>query len=190
MDRFRIPPAFALVAVAACASRPTPPPTPVESQAPNPAPVAAAPEPVPALEPASAPTPSSSPAAAGPDDPTTPVSAASETELVPGVASGAVIVRGELHPTRVEAAVRTAYPAIRECHRKALERGTVEDKPVRVHLNFEITDRGLITKLTDDTANLNPLFSSCVLLAVSTVTFQPPKRGVVSVTYPLELTKP
>lgn len=196
MDRFRIPPALALVAVAACASRPTPPaappPPPVDSSVTSSAPasIADGPPPVPAPTSSSAPTPSSSPGAPGPDDPTTPAPAASESEHVPGVVSGAVVVRGELHPTRVEAAMRTAYPAIRECHRAALERGTVEDKPVRVHLNFEITDKGLINKLTDDTANSNPLFSSCVLRAVSAVTFEAPKRGVVRVTYPLQLTKP
>jgi hypothetical protein len=84
----------------------------------------------------------------------------------------------------------SAYPAVRECHRKALENGTVEEKPVRVQLNFEITEQGTITKLTDDTANLNPLVSSCVLRAVIAVRFHRPKRGVVGVTYPLELTKP
>lgn len=86
--------------------------------------------------------------------------------------------------------MRAAYPAVRECHQKALELGTVEDKPVRVQLNFEIAETGAMTKLTDDTANLNPLFSSCVLRAVMNVTFQAPKRGIVRVTYPLELTKP
>lgn len=86
--------------------------------------------------------------------------------------------------------MRGAYPAIRACHEKALEAGTVEDKPTRVQLNFEITEQGRITKLTDDTANLNPLASSCILRAVLTVTFQPPKAGVVRVTYPLELTRP
>ena len=86
--------------------------------------------------------------------------------------------------------MRTVYPAVRECHRNALEKGTVENKPVRVQLNFEITHEGAITKLTDDTVNNNPLFSSCVLRAVLAVKFQPPKSGVVSVTYPLELTKP
>jgi hypothetical protein len=120
----------------------------------------------------------------------TPLPPSSDSEGTPGVTSGAVVVRGELHPSRVEVAMRSAYPAIRECHRKALELGTVEDKPVRVHLNFEITEKGLVTKLTDDTANLNPLFSSCVLRAVAGLTFQPPKRGVVRVTYPLQLTKP
>lgn len=119
-----------------------------------------------------------------------PAPPSSESERTPGVASGAIVVRGELHPTRVEAGMRAAYPAVRECHRKALENGTVEDKPVRVQLNFEITGQGAITKLTDDSANLNPLFSSCVLRAVLTVKFQPPKHGVVGVTYPLELTKP
>ena len=119
----------------------------------------------------------------------TPLPPSSDSDT-PGVTSGAIAVRGELHPSRVEVAMRSVYPAIRECHRKALELGTVEDKPVRVHLNFEVTEAGLVTKLTDDTANLNPLFSSCVLRAVSGVAFQPPKRGVVSVTYPLQLTKP
>ena len=72
--------------------------------------------------------------------------------------------------------MRSAYPAIRECHRKALEDRTVNDKPVRVQLNFEITGEGRITKLTDDTMNLNPLVSSCILRAVTAVTFQAPKQ--------------
>ena len=118
-----------------------------------------------------------------------PAASASESDT-PGVKAGAVTVRGQLHPTRVEAAMRTAYPAVRECHRAALEKGTVEDKPIRVQLNFEITEQGTMAKLTDDTANLNPLVSSCVLRAVLAVKFQPPKRGIVGVTYPLELTKP
>ncbi len=86
--------------------------------------------------------------------------------------------------------MRAAYPAVRACHQEALDARTVEDKRVRVQLNFEITETGEMTKLTDDTANLNPLFSSCVLRAVMNVKFQPPKRGIVRVTYPLELTKP
>jgi hypothetical protein len=120
----------------------------------------------------------------------TPAPAASESERTPGVTSGALVVRGQLHPTRVQAGMRSAYPAIRACHRKALEDRTVDDKPVRVQLNFEITQEGRITKLTDDTATLNPLVSSCILRAVTGVTFQAPKQGIVSVTYPLELTKP
>jgi hypothetical protein len=115
---------------------------------------------------------------------------ASESELTPGIEAGAVVVFGQLHATRVHAGMRTAHPAIRECHRKGLEAGTVEDKPTRVQLNFEITEQGGITKLTDDTANLNPLVSSCILRAVLTVKFQPPKAGTVRVTYPLMLTKP
>jgi hypothetical protein len=191
-EGFRIASALALVAVAACASRPTSPSpeasmTPASGttlspvDAPNPetsAPAPASPAPSPLA-----------PAPGDQDDPTTPLPSSSDSEI-PGVTSGDVAVRGELHPSRVHAAMRSVYPAIRECHRKALELGTVEDKPVRVQLGFEITEKGLIAKLTDDTANLNPLFSSCVLLAVSRVTFQPPKGGVVSVTYPLQLTKP
>jgi hypothetical protein len=189
MARLRISPAFALVAVAACASRPTPPPQrePVESPAFTPAnAVVEAPPPAPPVEPAPAAAP---PAAPDPNDPMTPAPPASESELTPGVESGAIVVFGQLHATRVEAGMRAAYPAIRECHKKALEAGTVEDKPVRVQLNFEITEQGRITKLTDDTANLNPLVSSCILRAVLTVTFQPPKAGVVRVTYPLMLRK-
>ena len=120
----------------------------------------------------------------------TPAPTASESDLTAGVESGAVTVFGQLHATRVEAAMRRTYPAIRECHKKGLEAGTVEDKPVRVQLNFEITEQGDITKLTDDTANLNPLVSSCVLRAVLTAKFQAPKAGVVRVTYPLVLKKP
>ena len=149
-----------------------------------------------AIAPASAPTspaptnttPSSS-SVTDPNDPMSPAPSASESDT-PGVNAGAVAVRGPLHPTRVQAAMRTAYPAIRECHRAALEKGTVEDKPVRVQLNFEITEQGAMTKLTDDTANLNPLVSSCILRAVLAVKFEPPKRGIVVVTYPIELTKP
>jgi hypothetical protein len=192
-DAFRIPSAFALVVAAACASRPNSSPEPLMTPAagttsPDEAPVPEAPASAPA-----SPAPSSlaapSPALGDQDDPTTPLPSSSDSDT-PGVTSGDVAVRGQLHPSRVHAAMRSVYPAIRECHRKALELGTVEDKPVRVQLGFEITEKGLIAKLTDDTANLNPLFSSCVLLAVSRVTFQPPKGGVVSVTYPLQLTKP
>jgi len=196
MDRFRIAPAFAFVAVAACASRPTPPPeqpAPVESSVFTPANgvvVATDPAKAPPAETALSTSPPPAPTASGPDDPMSPAPSPAESELTPGVRAGAVVVFGQLHATRIEAAMRTAYPAIRECHEKALDAGTVEDKLTRVQLNFEITEQGRITKLTDDTANLNPLASSCILRAVLTVTFQPPKAGVVRVTYPLELTKP
>ena len=197
MDIFRIPPAFALVAVTACASRPNPPPeqapAPVESSTLTPAQAvteAPASAPAPSADAANTTTPPSAPSTPNPNDPMAPAPPASESERTPGVTSGAVVVRGELHPTRVQAGMRSAYPAIRACHRKGLEDGTVENKPVRVQLNFEITTEGRLTKLTDDTANLNPLVSSCILRAVTAVTFQAPKRGIVSVTYPLELTKP
>lgn len=150
----------------------------------------AASTPAPTSDSAPANTTPASPAVAGPNDPTSPDPSATESESTPGVKAGAIAVRGELHPTRVEAAMRTAYPAVRDCHQKALEKGTVENKPIRVQLNFDITHEGAMTKLTDDTANLNPLVSSCILRAVLAVKFQPPKRGIVSVTYPLELTKP
>ena len=198
MARHRIPLAFALVAVAACASRPNPPPP--EMPAPVQSPTAtSAPTPnteAPALTPASGrteaatATPPSTSVAPDPNDPTTPLASASESESTPGVQPGAIAVLGQLHPTRVHAGMRTAFPAIRECHKKALEAGTAEDKPTRVQLNFEITESGTVNKLTDDTANLNPLFSSCVLRTVLAVKFQPPKRGTAQVNYPLELTKP
>jgi outer membrane biosynthesis protein TonB len=197
MSVFRIPLAFALVAVMACASRPNPPPepasAPVESPPLTPANAvteAPASTPAPTSDSANATTAPSASAASDPNDPMAPAPAAAESEGTPSVTSGAIVVRGQLHPTRVQAGMRSAYPAIRACHRKALDDRTVEDKPVRVQLNFEITTDGRLTKLTDDTANLNPLFSSCVLRAVTAVTFQPPKSGTVSVTYPLELTKP
>jgi hypothetical protein len=192
----RITPGIVLVfvvAVTACASRP--PPAPQQEPADSPAlvpanavveapasPSSAEPAPDTAVAPASTAVPD-------PNDPMMPASA-EQSELTPGVEAGALVVFGQLHATRVEAAMRTAYPAIRACHAKALEAGTVEDKPVRVQLNFEITEQGRIAKLTDDTANLNPLVSSCILRAVLTVTFQPPKAGVVRVTYPLLLKKP
>ena len=154
--------------------------------------VVEAPDPAkaPPAEPAPVTPAATAPTASGPDDPMSPAPTASESELTPGVEAGAVVVFGQLHATRIHAGMRTAYPAVRECHEKALEAGTVEPKSVRVQLNFEITEQGRITKLTDDTANLNPLVSSCILRAVLTVTFQPPKSGVVRVTYPLMLTKP
>src|SRR5262245_23804084 len=182
MDLHRFPAAFAFGVVAACASRPNPPPpgtaddvqmTPASSEAGS-VPEATTPAPV---EP-------------DPNDPTTPEPTASESEATPGVELGAVVVRGELHPTRVEARMRTAYPAVRECHKKALDARWVEEKSVHVQLNFEITETGEMTKLTYDTADYNPLFSSCVLRAVVNVKFDAPKSGRVRVTYPLELTKP
>jgi len=192
----RISPVLALVAALGCASRKTPAPgrEPVESSAFVPAnavveaPASDAP---PSGEPAPpGVTPPHPSAAPDPNDPTTPAPPAAESELTAGVQAGPINVFGELHATRVESAMRTAYPAIRECHEKALAAGTLEDKPVRVQLNFEITEQGRITKLTDDTANLNPLVSSCILRAVLTVTFRAPKSGVVRVTYPLVLKKP
>src|SRR5687767_6659049 len=155
MDPVRILPAFALVAVTACASRPTPPPqheAPVESSTFTPANAVVEP-PAQASASPSEPAPTA-PSLPGPNDPMTPAPPPAESELTPGVRAGAVVVFGQLHATRIEAAMRTAYPAIRECHKKALEAGTVEDKLTRVQLNFEITEQGRITKLTDDTANL------------------------------------
>ncbi|HEX6273551.1 MAG TPA: AgmX/PglI C-terminal domain-containing protein [Polyangiaceae bacterium] len=196
MDCSRISPVFALVAALACASRPTPAPRrePVESSTFVPANAvveAPASESPPSGEPAPPAAASPEPSAApDPNDPTMPAPPAAETELTAGVQAGTIAVSGQLHATRVEAAMRRTYPAIRECHEKALDAGTLEDKPVRVQLNFEITEQGRITKLTDDTANLNPLVSSCILRAVLTVTFRAPKSGVVRVTYPIVLKKP
>jgi hypothetical protein len=186
MDRFRIPPVFALAALTACASHPNHPPVAESPPAVEPRASLAS-----GGAPASENTlvPASSEIALDPDDPRAPAPSTSSSDDTPGVSSGAVVVRGELHPTRVHAAMRAAYPAIHACHREALEKAWTEDKPVRVQLNFVITEQGSVTKLTDDTANLNPLFSSCVLRVVIAVTFPHPKQGTVSVTYPLLLTK-
>src|SRR6185503_12854470 len=102
MDRFRIPPTLALAVVTACASRPNHPPV-AES------PPAVAPQASPVSVDATAPTnalvPASSEVALDPEDSRAPAPPAPSTDDTPGVSAGAVVARGELHPTRVQAAM-------------------------------------------------------------------------------------
>jgi hypothetical protein len=188
-----------VVGLAACGSHAASPavePTAPESAAPEAAGAAvstrpsAAPPTSPALQVSAAPAAApSADADDGPDDPMTALSETSPPVRTPGVKQGLTTVSGRLHPSRITATMRSQYPAVRSCYEKAPEGKATDGAPVEVRLRFVIGRDGSVTQVTDSGDREKTPLSDCVLDIIKKTRFQSPQAGIVTVTYPITLTK-
>jgi hypothetical protein len=178
---------FAVCAFA-CGSPPPPespsPPAPPSFDTPR-----TSPEPVLADAPPEASSSSATPAptaaaATDPDDPMTPLTKTSAPAPVPGISGGSTTIHGQLHPSRILPRLRERFVEFRRCHPHGA--GTE-----RVATRFDIGRDGKVSSVTDNgsTSPDGPA-ALCVRAIISKIDFQPPKRGFVTVTYPLTFGEP
>jgi TonB family protein len=106
----------------------------------------------------------------------------------PGVGDSLAVLddhrpRGELSHASIEAGIGAGRPAISACIARAAQDGPVDDG--RVVVTFIIEPTGavesvafLVSTLTDET------LAGCVLDALRSIRFEPPRGGIVVVSYP------
>ena len=119
-----------------------------------------------------------------PDDPMVALPEASPPARVPGVSAGALIVSGQLHPSRIQVRLRERFGEFRHCH----PQGAVSE---HVRTGFVIGREGKVTSVNDaGSTSADGPAAQCVRTIIAKLEFQPPKRGRASVKYTLTLGEP
>ncbi len=132
------------------------------------------------------PTPPAAVTASVPADPDDPMVALPEASpaRVPGVSAGAIIVSGQLHPSRILVRLRERFDEFRRCHPK----GAVGE---HVRTGFIIGRDGKVSSIEDAGSTLpDGPAAQCIRTIISKLEFQPPKRGIARVKYSLTLGEP
>jgi hypothetical protein len=126
------------------------------------------------------------------DDPMSPLpnppaaSSPPEKPSEPGASKGPVVIHGQLHPTRVVATVRAKFPEFRYCYETKRPAAATSET---VATRFVIGRDGKVTEVTDaGSTTPDGAVAACVRGVFSRTEFQAPKKGVVSVVYPLTFT--
>ncbi len=123
------------------------------------------------------------------DNPMSPLPGSSAKIVTPdkkGVSSGATLISGRLHPSRVQAAVRAHFGDFRKCYESKLKSNPT--LAGRVVPKFTIGRDGQVSEIVDHDSDLpDPEVVACVLKVFSQIRFQAPERGIVTVVYPITL---
>ena len=139
---------------------------------------------IPATEPSRSQQP---PPMAVPEDPAPKESRSLKKQITGTVRAGAATISGRLDPTLIQKIVRMSHPRARMCYEQGLARDPSLEG--QMTMRFVIGRDGTVSHVNASITFPDPAVRSCMQALFYRLTFPKPEGGIVTVLYPLFLTR-